>query len=108
VDEILARATRYRAAGCDGLFVPLLREPEAIRDLAAAIGLPLNVMVVPSLPPVAELGRLGVRRVSAGSAIAQAALGTTRRAATELLVEGRYVAMFEGSVAYGELNALFG
>jgi len=69
--------------------------------------LPLNVMVSRGLPPIAELARLGARRVSAGAAIAQAVHGLTRRLATALLTEGRYDAMLEGTVPYGELNALF-
>ena len=105
--ETIARAGRYRAAGCDGLFVPVLTDPDAIREIAAAVELPLNVMVLPQLPPVAELRALGVRRVSAGAAIAQAVHGLTRRAATELLREGRYDAMFDRPMTYGELNALF-
>ena len=107
VEETVARARQYRTAGCDGVFAPRLSDPQTIRELAAAIELPLNVMVVPGLPPVAELQRLGVRRVSAGSAIAQLALGSARRAAAQLLRDGRYDAMLEPSVAYGELNALF-
>ena len=57
-------------------------------------------MVLPKLPPVAELAALGVRRVSAGAAIAQAAHGLTRKAATQMLTDGRYDAMFEVSVPY--------
>ncbi len=38
-------------------------------------------MALPGLPPVGELAALGVRRLSAGSALAQAALGLTRRLA---------------------------
>jgi 2-methylisocitrate lyase-like PEP mutase family enzyme len=107
VAETIARARRYGEAGCDGIFVPLLADPDAIRAVAAAIALPLNVMVVPHLPPVAELAALGVRRVSAGSAIAQAAYGCARRAAQRLLGDGRYDAMFETTINYGETNALF-
>jgi hypothetical protein len=44
--------------------------------------------------------------VSAGSAIAQAAYGTARRAAQRFLDEGRYDAMFETAVVYGEMNGL--
>jgi len=109
VEETIARAHRYRDAGCDGLFVPYLKEPAAIRSIVGGVALPLNVMVLPTLPPVADLHTLGVRRISAGSAIAQAAYGTARRAATLLLAEGRYDAMFEGTAAtYGDMNALFG
>jgi 2-methylisocitrate lyase-like PEP mutase family enzyme len=107
VEETVERERQYRAAGADGLFAPRLSDPQTIRDLVAAVALPLNVMVVADLPPVAELERLGVRRVSAGSAIAQLALGSARRAAAQLLRDGRYDAMLEASVPYGELNALF-
>jgi 2-methylisocitrate lyase-like PEP mutase family enzyme len=107
LDETLARARRYRAAGADGLFVPYLRDADAIRAVAAATPLPLNVMVVPGLPPVAALRALGVRRVSAGSAIAQRAYAAARRAATEMLIDGRYDAMLEAGVPYPEMNALF-
>ena len=106
VTETIERACRYRAAGCDGVFVPGLRDAQAIREVAGAIELPLNVMVLPKLPLVPALRQLGVRRVSAGSAIAQAAYGIVRGAATQLLTEGRYDAMFETSVGYAELNAL--
>jgi 2-methylisocitrate lyase-like PEP mutase family enzyme len=107
VEETIERARQYRAAGCDGVFTPYASDPRAIRDLAAEIHLPLNVMVLPNLPPVAELRGLGVRRVSAGSAIAQAVHAVTRRLASQLLTDGRYDAMFEASVAYGDLQALF-
>ncbi len=107
VAETIARGRRYRDAGCDGLFVPLLTDPDAMRTIANEVPLPLNVMIVPHLPPVSALGGLGVRRVSAGAAIAQASYGLARRAATQLLAEGRYEAMFDGAVAYPEMNALF-
>ena len=107
IDEVLERARRYRDAGCDGLFVPLLAEPAAIRAVVGGTPLAVNVMVVPNLPPVAELAALGVRRVSAGAAIALAAYGIAASAATRLFEDGRYDAMFETSAtSYGELNAL--
>jgi 2-methylisocitrate lyase-like PEP mutase family enzyme len=106
-DETIDRAARYREAGCDGLFVPLLSEPAAIRTIAAGIGVPLNVMLVPGLGSAAELRDLGVRRISAGSAIAEAVHGLTARAATRFFREGRFEAMFEGSADYREVNGLF-
>jgi len=105
--ETIARARRYAEAGCDGLFVPGLAETGAIRAIAAAGRVPLNLMVLPQLPPVAELRACGVRRVSAGSAVCAAALGAARRAAKQLLAEGRYESLFSEPVAYAEMNALF-
>ncbi len=106
VPTTIERARLYRAAGCDGVFVPGATDPDAIHALAAAIALPLNVMIVPTLPPPARLRELGVRRASAGAAIAQAAYGLARRAATRLLDQGDYGAMFEAPVTYGEMNGL--
>lgn len=107
VEESIARGLRYREAGADGLFVPAVAEPEAIRRIVESVPLPLNVLVVSALPPVAELAALGVRRVSAGSGIASAVYGLVRRATAEFLREGRYGAMLEGGMPYPELNALF-
>lgn len=107
VEESIERARRYRAAGCDGVFVPGVTDADEIRTIAAAIDAPLNVLVRKNLPPVAELGRLGVARVSAGSGIAQAAYGLVRRATKQFLDDGRYEAMFESDLDFGQINALF-
>ena len=107
IGESLARAGRYREAGADGLFVPAVADPDAIRTIAAEAGLPLNVLVTPGLPPVATLAELGVARVSAGSGIARAAAIVARRAAIQLLEEGRYDALLDGDLDYRTLNALF-
>lgn len=66
VDAVLARAHAYAEAGADGIFVPGVGTAEDIHAIAAGIQLPLNVLAHPTLT-VAELGQLGVRRVSTGS-----------------------------------------
>src|SRR5262249_56856965 len=71
IGETVARGRRYQAAGADGLFVPGLVDPDAIRTIASDVTLPLNVMVSRGLPPIAELARLGARRGSAGAASSQ-------------------------------------
>ncbi len=108
VDEVLARSERYRAAGCDGLFVPRLAE-KAIHAVVAAIEpLPLNLMAVPGLPPAVVLSELGVRRLSAGAAIAQAALGLSQHLAAQFLESGRADDLFPPTAAgYAVTNALF-
>ena len=107
IAETLARAVRYRDAGCDGLFVPAVRDPGTIGAIVAGTDLPVNVMLVPGLPSIAELATLGVRRVSAGAAIAQAVHGLARRLVTQLLADGDQRAVFEGAATYAELNTLF-
>ena len=107
VAEVGRRAGRYRDAGCDGIFVPGLSDESEIEAIAAAVRpLPLNVMLVPELPPKERLQALGVRRLSAGSAIAQSALAHIGRLAGELLA-GRAEALFAETAGYGEINGLF-
>jgi len=66
VPAVLDRAKAYVDAGADGIFVPGATDPATLEQLASAIPLPLNVLVVPGLT-LHELGGLGVRRVSTGS-----------------------------------------
>ena len=107
LSEALERARRYRAAGCDGLFVPGVREGAEIREVVRKLGeLPLNVLWVPGLPTLAELRALGVRRLSAGSALAQRAYGAASRAALRFLASGEFDAA-DAAVGNPEMNALF-
>jgi 2-methylisocitrate lyase-like PEP mutase family enzyme len=106
-EETLARARLYRQAGCDGLFVPGLRESAAIKRIAEGCGLPLNVMALPGLPAAVELRALGVRRLSAGSALAQATWGQVRTAGEAFLRTGDSTSLFEAALTFTDLNALF-
>ena len=107
VDEVVRRSELYRAAGCDGIFVPGLTEERSIKAIAAAIDpLPLNIMLVPDLTSVEVLQAQGVRRLSAGAAIAQAALATSSRLAKGFL-DGSWHDMFSESSDYGSMNRLF-
>jgi 2-methylisocitrate lyase-like PEP mutase family enzyme len=90
VEDAVARANAYLAAGADCAFVIGVEDGETIARLAAAIEGPLNVLAGPSSPPVAELAALGVRRVSLGSGLHRTSLAATRAAAEELLTSGTY------------------
>ncbi|SBT67916.1 2-Methylisocitrate lyase, PEP mutase family [Micromonospora sediminicola] len=105
VPETVARADAYLAAGADGVFVPGTVDPQTVAALVAAIPAPLNVLAGPGAPPVAELARLGVARVSLGSAVAEAAYAVARRAAVEALGDGTYGALAD-ALDYGTINEL--
>ncbi len=105
-EEILRRASRYRAAGADGLFVPGLSSENAMAAISAAVQpMPLNVMAIPNLPSMEKLQQCGVRRLSAGSALAQAAAGHTSRLASSFLA-GEMSGLFDVSMNYGAVNGL--
>ena len=106
--EVAARIAVYRDAGADGIFVPGVAEPEAIAAAVAAAGdLPVNVLAMPGLPDGAALRALGVRRLSAGSGIGSAALGTAKSLAAAFLAHGDSAALYAvPKVTYAEMNAL--
>jgi 2-methylisocitrate lyase-like PEP mutase family enzyme len=79
------RAAAYAAAGASGLFVPCIFEADHIRAVCAATALPVNVMMMPSLPPRAELARLGVARISHGPGPYRAAMQFVEQAAREAI-----------------------
>lgn len=66
VTAVLQRAATYAEAGADGIFVPGILAADDISAIASGIDLPLNVLAQPALS-VAELGDLGVHRISSGS-----------------------------------------
>ncbi|BDG05503.1 isocitrate lyase/PEP mutase family protein [Anaeromyxobacter oryzae] len=105
-DEAVRRANAYLAAGADCAFVPFVRDRDAIARLARDVAGPLNVLGLPGAPPVAELEKLGVRRVTVGSGVARAAYGLARRIALELRDAGTYGALGEGALSYAEMQAL--
>jgi 2-methylisocitrate lyase-like PEP mutase family enzyme len=76
----LDRAAQYVAAGADGIFVPGATDPDVVRQLTAAIPVPVNVLAIPGFS-LAELGKLGVRRVSTGSLPYRAAIHAAAQAA---------------------------
>ncbi len=106
VEETLARADRYRAAGADGIFVPALADPAEIKAIASAVPLPLNILARPGLPAGPALAALGVRRLSAGSDVAEVAYGRMAAAAAAFLRDGSSDVFVEGAMPYAQIQAL--
>lgn len=104
-DELVRREAAYRNAGASGFFVPGLTDLAAIMALVAAVRLPLNVMARPALPGLAALQAAGVRRLSAGSAIAETVCGNTAALAGAFLA-GDTGGLFKSTLPYGALNTL--
>ena len=86
--ETLPRLRAYQDAGADCVFVPGVSDPQRIALLVREIDLPFNVLYRPGGPSVAQLGGLGVRRVSLGSLLYRVALGTALDTAAAIR-EGR-------------------
>jgi len=104
--EATRRAIAYRDAGADCVYPMGLIDGASIARFVKALDFPINVMVRKGLPPVSELQRLGVARVSFGPTPSYAAMGLLKRAAKEVLEKGTYENLVEGAITFDELNAL--
>jgi 2-methylisocitrate lyase-like PEP mutase family enzyme len=105
--EAVRRANAYLSAGADCAFVPFVTDAAVIAELALQIRGPLNILGGPSAPPLADLRRLGVRRVSLGSAMARAAYGHAEKAAREILTKGT-CEILQGAPTYAQMQTLLG
>jgi 2-methylisocitrate lyase-like PEP mutase family enzyme len=107
LNESIRRLRAYAEAGADCLYAPGAGKPEDIRAIVEAVApKPVNVLVGRAAPyALADLARLGVRRISVGGALAGAAWGGFLRAARGL-AEGRFDG-FADNASHGELDAMF-
>ena len=106
IGETIERAARYREAGADGIFVPALSEPAAIEAIVREVKMPVNVMAVPDLPGANELQKLGVRRLSSGTAIPQMIWSRVTELAKGFLAKGDSKSLFQNSMPYSKLQEL--
>jgi 2-methylisocitrate lyase-like PEP mutase family enzyme len=104
--EAIRRSTAYRDAGADCVYPMGLTDPAAIATFVGALQCPVNVMIRPGLPDLAELERLGVRRVSFGPGASYATFGLLKRIGDEIRQHGTFRALTEGAISYDELNRL--
>ena len=105
-ERTVERLRAYRDAGASCLFAPCLYDRETIARLVKAVEAPINILANPACPPVAELEKIGVARVSAGSGIQRAALGLVRRIGKYMLESRSCEMMFAGAIPHAELNRL--
>jgi 2-methylisocitrate lyase-like PEP mutase family enzyme len=90
--DTLARLQAFDAAGADVLYAPGLGDLEQVAMVVQATRKPVNVLVSSGNAhfTVADLGRIGVRRISVGGALARAALGGLLAGAEEIRAHGTF------------------
>jgi 2-methylisocitrate lyase-like PEP mutase family enzyme len=106
--ESIRRLQAYAEAGADVLFAPGAHDPSDIAALVEAVApKPLNLLVSRDIGlSVADIAKLGVRRISVGPALALAAWTGVTHAAQQLAAEGSF-AGFASLSPYAEINGFF-
>src|SRR5207344_2703607 len=101
----LRRLQAYAAAGADVLYAPGPHKPDEIRALVQAVHpKPFNLLVGRNVDmTVADIGALGVRRISVGGALSRAAWTGFMRAARMLKTDGRFDGLAD-LASFADLN----
>jgi 2-methylisocitrate lyase-like PEP mutase family enzyme len=104
----IARLQAYQEAGADVLYAPGLAAEEDIAAVVSSVDRPVNVLAGAKglHMNLTVLSRIGVKRVSVGSALSRAALGAFLRAAREMRDRGTF-AFADDAVSYQEITAMF-
>jgi 2-methylisocitrate lyase-like PEP mutase family enzyme len=105
--EALRRATAYRDAGADCIFLMGLRERDIIARLVREIGCPVNIMAAPGAPTISELEKIGVARVTFGTGPVRAMLPFMRRMARDLRESGGSDLLAQTEFTHATVNQLF-
>ncbi len=92
LDECLARLSAMAAAGADVVYACGMSRRDDIKALVEAVPVPVNVLGGTGAAPLSlgELEALGVKRVSLGPRLMQAAMGGFLRAVDELQANGTF------------------
>jgi 2-methylisocitrate lyase-like PEP mutase family enzyme len=107
--DTITRLQAYQEAGADVLYAPGLASKEDIAAVVTSVDRPVNVLMgLRGVQlSVSELSRLGVKRISVGSALCRTALGAFLRAAREMKEQGTF-GFAKDAVNPQEISAIFG
>lgn len=108
LDDTIARLQAFQEAGADVVYAPGVTDAGDIRRLVEAVDVPVNVLALPSVPPVSDLAALGVSRISVGSAFNLVGIGSVAIAAREFLDAGTYGFWEEAGAAVPFRDRAFG
>jgi 2-methylisocitrate lyase-like PEP mutase family enzyme len=90
--DTINRLQLFQSAGADVLYAPGIVSKEDIAAVVSSVDRPVNVLMglKGASLSVEELSKLGVRRISVGSALSRAAYGAFLRAAQEIRRNGTF------------------
>jgi 2-methylisocitrate lyase-like PEP mutase family enzyme len=105
--ETIRRLKAFADTGADCLYAPGLRSTEDITAVVRAVApKPVNVLVGSDFATVAQLERIGVRRISVGGALARAAWTGFLSAANEIAEHGTFTHLAK-AVPFATVNSAF-
>jgi 2-methylisocitrate lyase-like PEP mutase family enzyme len=108
LQDTIRRLQAFQQAGADVLYAPGLTSKDDIAAVVRSVDRPVNVVMGLSGAQLslAELSKIGVKRVSIGSALSRAALGAFLRAAEEMRDHGTFE-FAKDAVSFRDISKMF-
>ena len=106
--EVIRRLQAYQEAGADVLAAPGLPDRAAVESVVRSLDRPVALFAGLGQwrPALAELGAIGVKRVSPGSGLARVAMTAFLAAARDIARDGDFGRVYQAE-PFGQLNTLF-
>ncbi|MHB8485118.1 MAG: isocitrate lyase/PEP mutase family protein [Candidatus Acidiferrales bacterium] len=105
-ERTIERLNAYREAGAASLFAPGVQDAATIAQLVRGVRGPLNILGRAGTPPVRELEKLGVARVSVGGGPMRVTMTVVSRIAKQLRDSGDFTAALGEAMSFFEANRL--
>ena len=85
LSEAIQRGKAYKDAGADGFYPIVLKEKKSMKNIVQEVGLPVNILLIPSIPDFEILQTIGIARVSLGPGFLKVAINAMKNIAEKLL-----------------------
>lgn len=108
IDEAIARLQGFEAAGADCLYAPLPKSTADVARICGSVSAPVNVLVAGPVytgETLADFAKMGMARLSLGSALARATHRVLHDAATQMFTQGGF-ALLGQSISGDTIDAL--
>jgi len=101
IEEALARVRAFDEAGADGLYVPLPKTPADLARVVKATSKPVNVLAAGPYAKLtrAQYARMGLARISLGSALARVTHRAILDAAQTMFAKGDFTPLTKAAPA---------
>jgi len=84
LEETIKRGMAYKKAGADCFFPLAVQKASDIKAIVDTLQMPVNIILIPAVPPIDTLHEIGVKRISLGPGFLKIAVQSMKNLATKL------------------------
>lgn len=100
---LLKRVKAYEEAGADCIFIPGLSNEEMIQEVRKNIASPINLLINAATPHVETLSKIGIKRLSCGSAPFRATVTLLKKISEEIIKHHTFHQIKEDVLSYEKI-----